>query len=168
MHRGGPTPDILEEDSLEWREATGKIIACAMTVHSILGPGLLEKIYEEALEHELKLAGIPVVRQVSIRIPYKDILLSEQKMDMIVDSRVLLELRAVDKVPDLHLAQLVSYLRATGLQVGLLINFNVLHLRDGLYRRANSRPRAGRTTPVPIPSASSASSAFKPLSEFTR
>jgi len=137
-----PIPD-------EWNQVTRAIIRCALEVHSILGPGLLERLYEDALCYELTQAGLPIVRQPSVRVRYKTIELSEQRLDIVVASLVVVELKAVETVPDVYLSQLVSYLRSADLPLGLLINFNVHRLKDGLYRRINPHSSAIRALPLP-------------------
>lgn len=123
----------------ELEALTSRIIRAAMDVHSALGPGLIEKVYVEALQYELKLAGLSYRHEASIEIPYKDILIGGQRLDLLVENAIVLELKSVDAVADIHLAQLLSYLRAGRFPVGLLINFNSLRLKDGLYRRVNER-----------------------------
>jgi GxxExxY protein len=122
----------------ELNHLSERVIGCAIEVHRNLGPGLLERIYEEALLYELEAAGIRAERQVIVPVRYKDIVLQGQRLDLIVEDRIVLELKAVESVPDLHLAQLVTYLRVTSLPLGILINFNVPLLTKGVYRRINS------------------------------
>jgi GxxExxY protein len=117
-------------------EITGAIIGAAIEVHRNLGPGLLENVYEECLCHELHLREIPFQRQLTIPVSYKGIKLDcGYRIDMLVDSEVVLELKAIEQVLPVHEAQLLTYLRATGKKVGLLINFNVPNLRGGIIRR---------------------------------
>lgn len=143
-----------------WNAVTERVIGLAMEVHSILGPGLAEKLYEDALVYELAHASIPHQRQVVSRVSYKDILLSEQRFDLVIAGGLVVELKCVERVSDVHLAQLLSYLRAARLPVGLLINFNVGRLKDGIFRRVNSR--ADIVPPDSVsPSVASATSAFK-------
>lgn len=111
-----------------------EVIGAAIEVHRILGPGFLEKIYERALVHELALRGLAVQPQKEILVPYKDLLIPGQQLDILVCGRVILELKAVSELNSLHEAQLLSYLKATGLRLGLLINFNVRVLKDGIKR----------------------------------
>ncbi len=113
---------------------TKAIIGAAIEVHRHLGPGLLESIYEEALCVELALREIPVERQVSVQIHYKGHVLKGQRIDLLVNKEVVLELKAVEKVADFAVAQLMSYLKATGLKRGLLINFSKKRLVDGVKR----------------------------------
>ncbi len=116
------------------RELTEQIIKAALEVHTRLGPGFLESIYEEALAHEFRLRGIPFERQVPVPIFYKGKQVGEHRLDFLVGGKVVVELKCVESFSPAHIAQLISYLRATGLRVGLLINFQVEHLRDGIKR----------------------------------
>lgn len=111
-----------------------EVIGAAIEVHRILGPGFLEKVYERALVHELSLRGIAVQPQKEIYVLYKDILIPGQQLDILVCDRIILELKAVDHLAPIHEAQLISYLKATGLRLGLLINFNVRMLKEGIKR----------------------------------
>lgn len=113
---------------------TREIIGAAIEVHRLIGPGLLESIYEEALCLELEMRGVHVERQVCIDVLYKGHVIKGQRIDLLVEKEVVLELKAVEKVPDLAVAQLMSYLKATGLKRGLLINFNKKKLVDGIKR----------------------------------
>ncbi|HEX2837694.1 MAG TPA: GxxExxY protein [Phycisphaerales bacterium] len=128
----------------EWNRVTETVIGAAMEVHSHLGPGLLEKHYERALVHELTARGLSVQSQVPIRLTYKGAEIGEQCLDLVVEDLLVIELKSVEAVHDVHLAQLVSYLTASGKPLGLLINFNVARLKDGLYRRVRTR-----NTPTP-------------------
>jgi GxxExxY protein len=143
-----------------WNDVTERIIGCAIEVHRTLGPGLLERIYEDAMVYELSQSRLAFQRQVIVRVPYKDVHLSDLRIDILVEGDVIVELKALSDVLDAMLAQLVSYLRATSMPVGLLINFHAPRLIDGVFRRVCS------STPRPIPpsstSAFSATSAFKP------
>jgi GxxExxY protein len=145
-----------------WNRVTEQIISAAIEVHSILGPGLLESLYEAAMEYELKRAGLVVARQRPLRMKYKEIVLGDMKLDLIVDDLVVVELKAIEKIHPVHLAQLLSYLRSADMPLGLLINFNHTRLVDGLHRRIN--PDSTRLlSPVSSPrhSALSGTSAFK-------
>ena len=117
---------------------TERIIRCAMHVHSALGPGLLESAYEVCLEHELEREGLRVARQVALSITYRDVRLEAgYRLDLLVEGSLVVEVKAVDKLTALHLAQVLSYLKLGDYRLGLLINFNVLHLRNGIKRVAN-------------------------------
>jgi GxxExxY protein len=119
---------------------TQQVIGKAMAVHSALGPGLLESTYEACLAYELDLAGLQVDRQKLLPILYQGIQLDEgYRIDLLVERTVLLELKAVEQVRDVHVAQLLSCPRLSGFPVGLLLNFHVWHLRDGIRRVINDR-----------------------------
>ena len=112
------------------------VIGAAIEVHKQLGPGLLESAYEQCFCHELALRKVPFERQVALPVRYKGLLLDcGYRLDMVVDHSVLLELKSIEQIHKIHEAQLMSYLRLSGLRVGLLINFNVTNLRRGIIRR---------------------------------
>ncbi len=123
---------------MELNDLTGRIIGAAIEVHKILGPGLLESVYEECLSHELEVGQISFERQKEIPIEYKGVRLScGYRIDLLVDGRVIVEIKSCDTVLPIHEAQLLTYLKLTSLRVGLLINFNVSTLRNGIKRFAN-------------------------------
>jgi len=105
------------------QELTKTIIACAYTVHNTLGAGFLEKVYEQALMLELKASGLVVESQVPLSVTYRDHIVGEYYADLIVEGKVICELKAVDVLKKAHEVQLVNYLVATGIDVGVLINF---------------------------------------------
>jgi GxxExxY protein len=115
-------------------ELTEKIIGAAIEVHRILGPGLLESIYEEALAIELGLRGIPFQRQAEIDVQYKGHTIKGQRLDLLIGGQVVVELKSVTSLPDVAMAQVLSYLKAAGLKRGLLINFGNPRLIDGVKR----------------------------------
>ena len=111
------------------------MIGCAIEVHRALGPGLLESAYQQCLAYELKLNGIPFRTEVPVPIAYKGIQLEcGYRLDFVVDDRLILELKSVDEITGIHRAQLLTYLKLTGIPTRLLINFNVARLIDGLER----------------------------------
>jgi len=117
-------------------QITQDIIGCAIQVHRHLGPGLLESAYEIALCRELDLQGIEYQRQKRLPLHYKGINLSvSYRIDILVAETVVVEIKAVEKVLPIHEAQLLTYLKLSGYQVGLLLNFNVPQLRDGIVRK---------------------------------
>ena len=119
-----------------FNELTEAIIGAAMEVHRALGPGLLESIYEMCLCRELSIRGTPFERQVLIPVEYKGVKLDcRYRADIVVDSTILLEIKAIDSLLPIHDAQLLSYLKLGGWKIGLLINFNVELLKNGLRRR---------------------------------
>jgi len=138
-----------------WNAITRKVIGCAMEVHRGLGPGLLERVYEEALCYELSIAGLAFKRQMPIKLRYKEIELPEQRVDLAVESLLVVELKSAERVPEVHLAQLVSYIRSADMPLGLLLNFNNALLKEGIYRRVNPSASAFRLLdPVPALSSS--------------
>lgn len=115
-------------------ELTEKIIGCAIEVHRNLGPGLLESIYEKALCHELNERGIKFECQKILPVVYKSVSLGEFRIDLVVENKIVVELKAVERNDPVFKAQLLSYLKLTGHKLGLLINFNVPLLKDGISR----------------------------------
>ena len=128
--------EISKED-----ENIGKIIVnAAFTVHKALGPGLLEKVYEVCMTHELRKSGLNVERQLDIPIVYDGITFEEGlRLDLLVDNRVIIELKAVDIVNPVWEAQIISHLLLTGKRLGFLINFNVPLIKDGIRRYVNTK-----------------------------
>lgn len=123
---------------MEINEVSGEIVDSALTVHSALGPGLLESAYEACLKHELLKRGLTVESQVTLPIYYD----SERidlgyRLDLLVEDAVIVELKAVNEISSVHKAQLLSYLKLSGKKLGLLLNFNVTRMKDGIHRFAN-------------------------------
>jgi GxxExxY protein len=116
-------------------ELTKRVLGSAFEVHKELGPGLLESTYRRCLLHELKISGLEAQSEVSIPVTYKGIQIDcMYRADILVEGAVLLELKAVEKLLPVHEAQLLTYLKLSGLKVGFLFNFNAIHLRDGFRR----------------------------------
>ncbi len=113
---------------------TESVIGAAIEVHRVLGPGLLESIYEEALCYELESRGIRVERQVEVNFTYKGVIIRGQKLDILVEREVIVDLKSVSRLPDVATAQTLSYLKATGLRRALLLNFGAKRLVDGIKR----------------------------------
>jgi GxxExxY protein len=114
---------------------TQKVIGCAIEVHKILGPGLLESSYESCLAFELLNIGLPVERQTLLPIIYKGNKIDAgYRLDILIPNKVIIELKSVDKIQPIHTAQLITYLKLSGIKTGLLINFNVQKLTTGLKR----------------------------------
>jgi len=114
---------------------TGQIIEKAIEVHRILGPGLLESVYEECLCYELRIAEMEYQRQLPLPIRYKEVLLDcGYRLDIVVEGSVVVELKAVERIVPIHEAQLLTYLRLSGICTGLILNFNVPVLREGIRR----------------------------------
>jgi len=123
------------EPSPELDRLAQRVIGVVLEVHTILGPGFLEHVYEEAVCIELGMRGLRYQRQMTLPVEYKGRRIGESRLDLLVEEELVLELKAVEELRPVHLSQLVSYLRAGEFQLGLLINFNVLRLRDGIRRR---------------------------------
>ena len=113
---------------------TERIIGCAMEVHRHLGPGLLESVYESALCFELTTAGLVFKRQIGVPLFYKGMLLSEHRPDLVVAESVIVEVKAVERLDKIHMAQMLTYLRVTSLHLGLILNFNSAVLKHGVRR----------------------------------
>ena len=123
----------MERDKL-----TEKVIGCAIEVHRTLGPGLLESAYQVALAHELSLANIQFQMEVPLAIDYKGVKLTcGYRMDLVVEDTLIVELKSVDETKGVHTAQLLTYLKLSGIVTGLIINFNVRRLVDGITRVSN-------------------------------
>jgi GxxExxY protein len=136
MQRNFTVPHGKNGNPLLEKELTDKIIGAAIEVHKVLGPGLLESAYQVCMEHESVLRNIPFERLVALPLNYKGIDLDAgYVIDLVYDKRVVVELKAVERVIPVHEAQLLTYMRLTGIHVGLLINFNVPVVKDGIYRR---------------------------------
>ncbi|MGA2061012.1 MAG: GxxExxY protein [Thermoguttaceae bacterium] len=123
---------------LKHENLTESIIGAAIEVHKELGPGLMESAHEERLCHELSARNLPFNRQVPLPICYKNIKLDcGYRMDIVVGNTIVLELKSIEKILPIHEAQIITYLKLSKLPVGLLINFNVPLLKDGILRRVN-------------------------------
>lgn len=121
------------------KEYTHKLLGCAYRVHTELGPGLLESVYEAALVYELELQGFEVRHQVPVKVNYRGLELDmDLRLDVIVDNSVILELKSVAEIQPVHQKQLLTYMRLTGISLGYLINFNVEYLKDGIERLVNN------------------------------
>jgi GxxExxY protein len=124
----------------EWLDELAAIVVdAAHEVHRTLGPGFPEVVYEEALATELGLRGTAFQRQVPVRVKYKGVDVGEGRLDMLVGRHLIVELKVVEGLAQVHVAQVISYLKATGLSLALLITFNVRHLKQGLRRIVLSR-----------------------------
>ena len=128
MELYGPIPEEVEA-------VASTVIEAAFRVHSELGPGLLESVYEVCLCHELSRRSVPFQRQVSLPVVYEQIRLDAGlRLDLLVDEKVIVELKAVERMIPLYDAQLLTYLKLSGLRLGFLINFNVPMIKDGIKR----------------------------------
>ena len=120
-------------------ELSRVIIGAAIEVHKTLGPGLLESAYETCLERELVIRGLKVKRQVGLPLVYKDISCDiGYRVDLLVENKVIIEIKSVEALNDVHIAQVLTYLRLSRCKLGLLINFNVKRLKEGVKRLVNN------------------------------
>lgn len=121
------------DDRIE--EVGRRVIDCALRVHTVLGPGLLEHVYEVCLAHELSTSGIGVNRQVEIPVEYSGLMLNAGfRVDLLVGECVVVELKSIDRLMPVHLSQMLTYLKFSKAKLGYLPNFNVRHMKDGIKR----------------------------------
>jgi len=124
---------------LEINQVSGQIVDAAMKVHSALGPGLLESAYEACLLFELHKRGLRAVSQVQLPVVYESVKIDAgYRIDLLVEDAVVVELKSVEEILPIHQAQLLSYLKLSGKTLGLLINFNTVHLKHGITRMVNN------------------------------
>jgi GxxExxY protein len=127
---------------MELNEISGRIIAAALKIHTAIGPGVLESVYQTCLLHELKKARLAVRAQAALPVIYDGLHLeSGYRIDLLVEDTVIVELKCVEALLPIHKAQLLTYLRLANKPLGLLLNFNVVHLREGIKRVLNNRYR---------------------------
>ena len=120
---------------MEFDNLSGQVIGCAIEVHKILGAGLLESTYERCLAHELHLAGLSYTVQKQLPVNYKGVVLDcGYRLALVVENKLIIELKSVEKLQKIHEAQILTYMKLTGLSVGLLINFNEIVLKSGIKR----------------------------------
>ena len=111
------------------------VLDCSFQVHTALGPGLLESAYEECLYYELRQLGLNVEKQKPLPLIYKEVKLNAgYRIDLLVENKVIVEIKSVESLADIHMAQILTYLKLSGCKLGLLANFNVRHLKDGIKR----------------------------------
>jgi GxxExxY protein len=112
-----------------------KVLDCSFVVHTALGPGLLESAYEECLFYELRQSGLNVQKQKPLPLVYREVKLDAgYRIDLLVENSVIIEIKSVDELRDVHLAQILTYMKLSGCKLGLLVNFNVRHLKEGIKR----------------------------------
>jgi GxxExxY protein len=136
-HEGTKTQSWAQREVIpvETEEVASTIVDAAFTVHSTLGPGLLESVYEQCLAYELTERGLQFQRQIVLPIEYKRLRIDGGlRLDMVVEDRMIVEMKAVDKLAPVHMAQILTYMRLTGLRLGFLVNFNVSLIKDGIHR----------------------------------
>jgi len=127
-----------DAETQSFNELTERVIGACIDIHRALGPGLLESAYEECLCHELSMAGVGFERQISLPVQYKDVKLDcGYRLDLVVEEKLIVELKAVEQLLPIHEAQLLTYLKLSELTLGLLVNFNVPVLKSGIRRVAN-------------------------------
>jgi GxxExxY protein len=133
------TTNRRDAETQSFNELTERVIGACIEIHRALGPGLLESAYEECLCHELSLAGIKFERQKPLPVHYKEVNLDcGYRLDLVVEQKLIVELKAVESLLPIHEAQLLTYLKLSSLTLGLLINFNVPVLKSGIKRIANN------------------------------
>jgi GxxExxY protein len=137
-------PNMIANEQYLHSELTGKIIGCAMEVHRVLGNGFQEVIYQRAREIEMNQHGLAFSREHEMDIFYKGVKIGNRRVDFFVEGKVMVELKAVIQLEDVHLAQAINYLEAYGLEVGLLLNFGSRSLQ---FKRV-MKPRRSATTPL--------------------
>lgn len=120
---------------MKFDKLSKQVIGCALEVHKHLGPGLLESTYEQCLAHELTIAGIPFKLQHPLPVKYKGIKLDcGYRVDLFIDKTIIVELKSVEKFLPIHQAQLLTYMKLSGISIGLLMNFNVKYMKHGIKR----------------------------------
>jgi GxxExxY protein len=125
---------------MELNEISSRILAAAFKVHTAIGPGVLESVYQTCLHHELRKAGLRVEAQISLPVEYDGLQLeSGYRIDLLVEDVVIVELKCVEALLPIHKAQLLTYLKLANKPLGLLLNFNVVHMREGIKRVLNNR-----------------------------
>ena len=124
----------MKEPSQFVDKLANQVIGAAIEVHRVLGAGFLESVYEQALAVELAQRGVEFERQKAVELKYKGIVVGDARIDLLVGGRLIIELKAVDAIHPIHHAQVINYLKATGFELGLLLNFNVEQLRTGIKR----------------------------------
>jgi GxxExxY protein len=120
---------------MKFDRLSNRVIGCALEVHRHLGPGLLESTYEQCLAHELKMAGIPFKLQCPLPVQYKGIKADcGYRIDLLVHDHIIIELKSVDRVPPIHQAQILTYMKLSAIPIGLLLNFNVKYMKSEIKR----------------------------------
>jgi GxxExxY protein len=138
---------------MHFNEVSGAVVDASMKVHSALGPGLLESVYEVCLAHELNKRGIRTASQLPLPVNYDGERIDLGfRVDILVENTVVVEIKAVDAITPVHQAQLITFLKLSRKHVGLLINFNVVHLRDGIRRMVYGEPPSVSSVPSVVKS----------------
>jgi GxxExxY protein len=132
---------------MELNDITRTVIGAAIKIHSAIGPGVLESVYRKCLQHELHKSGLLVQSELKLPVHYDGLVLeSGYRLDLLVENQLVLELKCVDVLLPIHKAQLLTYLRLANKPLGLLLNFNVVHMREGIGRILNNRYRSASAT----------------------
>lgn len=137
---------MIKEPDREIDELAHRVIGCAIEVHRNIGPGFLEALYEHALSHELQINRIGHICQYPVHIDYKGVPVGEGRIDILIEEKLVVEIKSVTSLAPVHKAQIKAYLKATGLHLGLLINFNEFRLADGI-KRVISSPSSNSSLP---------------------
>ena len=138
LHRGTQRNYQSCTEYMNDNDITNLIIGSAIEVHKTLGPGLLESAYQECLYYELKSKNLHVIKEVALPVIYKEVRLDQgYRIDLLVENKVIVEIKSVENLADIHMAQILTYLKLSGCKLGLLANFNVRHLKDGIKRVIN-------------------------------
>ena len=125
----------MNKDERKFDELSSKIIGSAIEVHKTLGPGLLESTYEKCLFYELQRRDINVQNQISLPVKYKEITIENSyRIGLLIDNKIIVELKSVSEITQIHEAQILTYMKLSGIKIGLLINFNVKWLKNGIHR----------------------------------
>ena len=133
---------------MEFDPLSNKVIKAALTVHTVLGPGLFEEVYKASLAHELRTAGLKVAAEVGLPVNYDGVLLDiGYRIDLLVENTLIVELKSVEQLKAVHKAQLLTYLKLSYREVGLLLNFNTAYLKQGILRIVNSLPTSRTFAP---------------------
>lgn len=141
---------------MHFNKISGTVVDAAMKVHTALGPGLLESVYEACLVHELNKRGLHTVAQLPLPVNYEGVRVGAGfRLDILVEDTVVVEIKAVDAITPVHQAQLLTFLRLSNKYLGLLINFNEVRLRDGIRRLANGEPPSVSSVPSVVSSPAS-------------
>ena len=128
----------MKKNRTELNQLSHSILNSAFNIHSSYGPGLLESAYEAILSYELKQKGLDVKRQIAVPIIHQEIVLdTAYRLDLLVENEVIIELKSVEALTDVHHKQLITYLKLSDKRLGLLINFNVVSLKEGIHRKVN-------------------------------
>ena len=135
------TPSIFEEPCPEVDAVARAVVDAALAVHRVLGPGFFERAYQNAMVVELRARAIDFKAQHRITLTYRDVIVGEGQIDLLVGDRLVVELKSVEELASVHRAQVLAYLKATGLSLGLLLNFNVTMLRQGIKRVVLTPPK---------------------------